>query len=67
LLKLLKHDQRLWIFWQSRLTVAMEQLRTPRSDQQSIVSAMLERLLHHGHVLKFGPRSWRTRLDAREQ
>jgi RHS repeat-associated protein len=28
------------------------------------VSAMLDRLLHHGHVLKCGPRSWRTKLDA---
>jgi DNA replication protein DnaC len=25
------------------------------------VTAMLDRLLHHGHILKFGPRSWRTR------
>jgi len=25
------------------------------------VSAMLDRMLHHGHVLKCGPRSWRTR------
>jgi DNA replication protein DnaC len=25
------------------------------------VSSMLDRLLHHGHVLKFGPRSWRTK------
>ena len=25
------------------------------------VSAMLDRLLHHGHVLKCGPRSWRTK------
>jgi DNA replication protein DnaC len=24
------------------------------------VSALLDRLLHHGHVLKCGPRSWRT-------
>ena len=31
------------------------------------VSAMLDRLLHHGHVLKCGPRSWRTKLDAPEQ
>jgi DNA replication protein DnaC len=30
------------------------------------VSAMLDRILHHGHVLKCGPRSWRTKLDARE-
>ena len=28
------------------------------------VAAMLDRLLHHGHVLKCGPRSWRTRLNA---
>jgi DNA replication protein DnaC len=28
------------------------------------VSAMLDRLLHHGHVLKCGPRSWRTKSPA---
>src|SRR5437773_10218748 len=27
------------------------------------VTAMLDRLLHHGHVLKCGPRSWRTKLQ----
>src|SRR4051812_18156981 len=26
------------------------------------VAAMLDRLLHHGHVLKCGPRSWRTKI-----
>lgn len=30
------------------------------------VSAMLDRLLHHGHVLKCGPRSWRTKTAAVE-
>src|SRR5437773_8800194 len=35
------------------------------------VTAMLDRLLHHGHILKCGPRSWRTRtqlppLEAKE-
>jgi DNA replication protein DnaC len=35
------------------------------------VTAMLDRLLHHGHVLKCGPRSWRTKTglldpDAKE-
>ncbi len=25
------------------------------------VTAMLDRLLHHGHVLQCGPKSWRTR------
>ena len=28
------------------------------------VTAMLDRLLHHGHVLKCGPRSWRTKAAA---
>ena len=28
------------------------------------VSAMLDRLLHHGHVPKCGPRSWRTKTAA---
>lgn len=27
------------------------------------VTAMLDRLLHHGHVLKCGPQSWRTRTQ----
>ena len=31
------------------------------------VSAMLDRLLHHGHILKCGPRSWRTRTSAASQ
>jgi DNA replication protein DnaC len=30
------------------------------------VTAMLDRLLHHGHLLKCGPRSWRTKTDAAE-
>jgi DNA replication protein DnaC len=28
------------------------------------VTALLDRLLHHGHVLQCGPRSWRTRLQS---
>ena len=28
------------------------------------VSSMLDRLLHHGHVLKCGPKSWRTKSSA---
>ena len=28
------------------------------------VTAMLDRLLHHGHVLKCGPRSYRTKIGA---
>jgi DNA replication protein DnaC len=29
------------------------------------VTAMLDRLLHHGHVLQCGPRSWRTKSGKR--
>ncbi len=31
------------------------------------VSAMLDRLLHHSHLLKCGPRSWRTKTDLPPQ
>ena len=31
------------------------------------VTAMLDRLLHHGHVLKFGPRSWRTKTQLPDE
>src|SRR5436305_1668463 len=31
------------------------------------VTAMLDRLLHHGHVLKCGPRSWRTKTGLPSQ
>jgi hypothetical protein len=30
------------------------------------ISAMLDRLLHHGHVLKCGPRSWRTNWTCQD-
>ena len=30
------------------------------------VTAMLDRLLHHGYVLKCGPRSWRTKTQLPE-
>jgi len=29
------------------------------------ISALLDRLLHHGHLLKCGPRSWRTKTTLR--
>jgi DNA replication protein DnaC len=28
------------------------------------VTALLDRMLHHAHVLKCGPRSWRTKLQT---
>jgi DNA replication protein DnaC len=31
------------------------------------VTAMLDRLLHHGYVLKCGPRSWRTKTGLPDQ
>ena len=30
------------------------------------VTAMLDRLLHHGHILKCGPRSWGTKLQPEQ-
>ena len=30
-------------------------------------TAMLDRLLHHAHVLKCGPKSWRTKISLQEQ
>jgi len=30
----------------------------------AVVTALLDRLLHHAHVLKCVPRSWRTKLHA---
>jgi DNA replication protein DnaC len=31
------------------------------------ITAMLDRLLHHGHILKCGPRSWRTKTVLPDQ
>lgn len=31
------------------------------------VTTMLDRLLHHGHILKSGPRSWRTKTGLPDQ
>ena len=31
------------------------------------VTAMLDRLLHHGHILKCGPRRWRTKTGLPDQ
>src|ERR1700687_252869 len=36
---------------------------TPLGDVAA-VTAVLDRILHHGHVLKCGPRSWRTKAAA---
>ena len=33
-------------------------------DDTAAVSALLDRLLHHAHVLKGGPRSWRTKVQT---
>ncbi len=30
-------------------------------------TAMLDRLLHHAHILKCGPKSWRTKISLQEQ
>ncbi len=33
-------------------------------DDTAAVTALLDRLLHHAHILKCGPRSWRTKGQA---
>ena len=35
-----------------------------RLGDTEAVSALLDRLLHHGDVLKCGPRSWRTKIQS---
>ena len=36
----------------------------PASPRTAAVTALLDRLLHHAHVLKCGPRSWRTKVHT---
>ena len=36
----------------------------PLLGDTAAVTALLDRLLHHAHVLKCGPRSWRTKLQT---
>jgi hypothetical protein len=33
-------------------------------DKSAAVTALLDRLLHHAHILKCGPRSWRTKTGT---
>jgi hypothetical protein len=33
-------------------------------NAEAAVTALLDRLLHHAHVLKCGPRSWRTKVQT---
>ena len=40
------------------------QWATALADDQTLTAALLDRLLHHAHVLKCGPRSWRTKLQT---
>ena len=35
-----------------------------RLGDTAAVTALLDRLLHHGHVLTCGPRSWRTKIQS---
>jgi hypothetical protein len=38
--------------------------RETRPLDTAAVTALLDRLLHHGRVLKCGPRSWRTKVQT---
>jgi DNA replication protein DnaC len=53
-------DRRLRIKMDSALNRPVEDWGKLLGDVAA-VSAMLDRLLHHGHILKCGPRSWRTK------
>ena len=45
----------------------VQKLRGPQRPEPAGITAMLDRLLHHGHILKCGPRSWRTKTDLPDQ
>ena len=38
--------------------------RTSSEGDTAAVTALLDRLLHYAHVLKCGPRSWRTKVQT---
>jgi hypothetical protein len=38
--------------------------RRAKQVKRVVVTALLDRLLDHAHVLTCGPRSWRTRLQG---
>jgi DNA replication protein DnaC len=54
---------------QRRITISSA-LNRPVDDwgkllgDTAAVAALLDRLLHHAHVLKCGPRSWRTKVHT---
>jgi hypothetical protein len=51
----------------SEHTTNVQQTRRRRGKllgDSAAVTAMLDRLLHHGHVLKCGPRRWRTKTGS---
>ena len=41
----------------------VRELATSRFGDTAAITALLDRLLHHAHVLKCGPRSWRTKVQ----
>ena len=45
------------------LTIWWWPRRVFRGDTAA-VTALLDRLLHHAHILKCGPRSWRTKVHT---
>ena len=58
-------SRRLWL----RITIDSA-LNRPVDDwgkllgDTAAVTALLDRLLHHAHVLKCGPKSWRTKVQT---
>jgi DNA replication protein DnaC len=54
----------------SRVSPSVDTSNRPVDDwgkllgETATVTSLLDRLLHHAHVLTCGPRSWRTKLQV---
>ena len=42
----------------------LKKIKEEIDGDTAAVTALLDRLLHHAHVLKCGPRSWRTKVQT---
>jgi hypothetical protein len=67
------------LLWQNGAMIDLNSLIPPNArlspheswgkplGDSAAVTAMLDRLLHHGHILKCGPRNWRTKIGLPPQ
>ena len=42
----------------------LKKIKEEIDGDTAAVTALLDRLIHHAHVLKCGPRSWRTKVQT---